>query len=90
MTLYTKNETDVTGVNRLFKEAASTYDRKIIQYCDEPIVSIDIKNSPYSCVFDSEMTSVIDGNLVKLIGWYDNERGYSNRLMDLMKKISAL
>ena len=90
MTLYTKKATDYQEINRIFKEAAKDYDHQILQYCDEPIVSIDIKNSPYSCVFDSDMSSVIDGNLVKLIGWYDNERGYSNRLMDLMKKMSAL
>ena len=90
MTLYTDQKTNAKEINRLFKEAAHTYYRKIIQYCDEPIVSIDIRNSRYSCVFDSEMTYVIDGNLVKLIGWYDNERGYSHRLIDLIKKMSAL
>ena len=90
MTLYTKQKTDAQQVNQLFREVVQKYSYRIISYCDEPIVSIDIKGSPYSCLFDSEMTSVIDGNLVKLIGWYDNERGYSHRLIDLMKTMYAL
>ncbi|MDR9400418.1 MAG: type I glyceraldehyde-3-phosphate dehydrogenase [Psychroflexus sp.] len=89
MTLYTKQKTNQHEVNQLFKEAAQRSPWKILRYCDDPIVSIDIKNSPYSCIFDSEMTSVIDGNLIKLLGWYDNERGYSNRLIDLMLKMHS-
>jgi len=89
MTIYTKEKTNLKEINQIFKDASQKYEHQILKYSDEPIVSIDIKNSPYSCVFDSEMTSVIDGNLLKLIGWYDNEMGYSNRLLDLMKKISA-
>jgi glyceraldehyde 3-phosphate dehydrogenase len=54
-----------------------------MEYTEDPIVSIDIIGNPHSCIFDSELTSVI-GNMVKTVGWYDNEAGYSNRLVDLV------
>lgn len=84
MTLYVKEKTSIEEINSLFKTAAETNLKGILSYTVDPIVSIDIVGSPYSCVFDSLMTSVIGGNLVKLIGWYDNERGYSNRIIDLI------
>ena len=56
----------------------------ILRYTDEPLVSTDIVHSPYSSIFDSELTMVMDGTLVKVIAWYDNEWGYSNRLVDLV------
>ena len=58
----------------------------ILQYSDEPLVSTDIQNSPYSCIFDSGLTMVA-GNVVKVFGWYDNEWGYSCRLVDLMTRL---
>ncbi|MCG9970849.1 type I glyceraldehyde-3-phosphate dehydrogenase [Christiangramia crocea] len=88
MTLNVEKETSITEVNNLFKEAAQNSMKGIIQYTDDPIVSVDILDSPYSCIFDAQMTSVIDGKLIKLIGWYDNEIGYSNRLIDLISLIS--
>lgn len=88
MTLNVKKKTSIEEINDLFKKASETDYKGIIQYQDDPIVSRDILGNPYSCVFDEEMTSVIDGHLVKLIGWYDNERGYSNRLIDLIMKIA--
>src|SRR5699024_4836972 len=86
MTLNVKKETSIAEINTLFKRAAEKEFKGIVQYMEDPIVSVDIVGSPYSCVFDQGMTSVIGGHLVKLIGWYDNERGYSNRLIDLIVK----
>ena len=63
------------------------YMKNILGYIDAPIVSVDIIGNKYSCVFDSQLTSVI-GKMVKVVGWYDNEMGYSNRLIDLVEKIS--
>ncbi|SDG75347.1 type I glyceraldehyde-3-phosphate dehydrogenase [Psychroflexus sediminis] len=87
MTLNVRKSTSIEEVNALFKKASETHLKDILQYSEIPLVSIDIVGNPYSCVFDAEMTSVIGGNLIKLIGWYDNERGYSNRLMDLILKM---
>ena len=59
----------------------------ILSYIEDPIVSVDIIGNKNSCVFDSKLTSVI-GKMVKVVGWYDNEVGYSNRLIDLIEKIN--
>ncbi|SEM99442.1 glyceraldehyde 3-phosphate dehydrogenase [bacterium A37T11] len=75
----------VTMINTAFKSAAEKELKGILQYTEDPIVSVDIINSPYSCVFDSLLTSVV-GDLVKVVGWYDNEFGYSNRLVDLLER----
>jgi len=73
-------------VNAAFKKASETHMKGIIQYVDDPIVSIDIVDNQHSCIFDSLLTSVLDG-MVKVVGWYDNEIGYSNRLADLIGKM---
>lgn len=73
-------------INAVFKEAAASSLSGVLAYTDEPIVSVDIIGNSSSCVFDSEFTSVV-GNLVKIIGWYDNEYGYSCRLADLIVKV---
>src|SRR3954451_19181560 len=76
-------EVDVDEVNAAFREAASSGPlAKVIEYSDEPIVSSDIVGSPASCTFDAPLTMAM-GNLVKVLGWYDNEWGYSNRLVDI-------
>lgn len=75
--------TTINEINTTFKEAATGKFKHILAYTEDPIVSVDINSSPYSCTFDAQMTSVI-GNMVKIIGWYDNETGYSNRLVDLI------
>jgi glyceraldehyde 3-phosphate dehydrogenase len=81
-------ETDVDRVNELFRSHADTGDLEgILQYSDEPLVSTDIVHSPYSSIFDSDLT-MVNGNLVKVFGWYDNEWGYSCRLVDLVAKIA--
>ncbi|MFC1544854.1 type I glyceraldehyde-3-phosphate dehydrogenase [Gemmatimonadota bacterium] len=77
----------VEEINAAMKAAAEGNLKGVLSYCDEPIVSIDIVGDPASCVFDSLCTTVI-GDLVKVFGWYDNEWGYSNRCIDLMKKMA--
>lgn len=79
---------DVTKeeVNAAMKEAAQGAMKGILEYCTDPIVSIDIVGNLHSCIFDAALTSV-NGNLVKVMGWYDNEAGYSQRVCDLVAKI---
>lgn len=81
-------EVSVEEVNEAFREAASASLRGIVQYAEEPLVSSDIVGNPHSCVFDSELTMAMGRN-VKVFGWYDNEWGYSRRLVDLVEKIAA-
>ena len=73
-------------INVAFKLASETSLKGILEYTEDPIVSIDVIGNPHSVLYDSEFTSVV-GNLVKIIGWYDNEWGYSNRLIDLAIKM---
>lgn len=70
-------------VNAAFQKAAEGELKGILEYTEDPIVSSDIVNAPASCTFDSSLTMVQEGKNVKVIGWYDNEWGYSNRLVDL-------
>jgi len=88
MTLNVHRPTTIEEVNSVFEEASRTYLKNYLSYTEEPLVSIDIVGNPYSCIFDSQMTSVIGGDLIKLIGWYDNEVGYSSRLVDLISFVS--
>ncbi|MDT0686114.1 type I glyceraldehyde-3-phosphate dehydrogenase [Autumnicola psychrophila] len=88
MTLNIKKETTIQQVNEVFRAASETNLKGILNYTEDPIVSVDILGNSASCVFDSQMTSVIGGKMVKLIGWYDNETGYSNRLLDLIAMIN--
>ena len=75
-------------VNAAFAERADTGSLEgILAYTEDPIVSSDIIKTPYSAVFDSELTAVIDDTLVKVVAWYDNEWGYSNRLVDLVQRL---
>ena len=78
-----KREATVDSVNAAMKKAADGRMKGILQYMDEPLVSTDFVNSTYSAVFDALSTFVIDGNMVKVCGWYDNESGYSARMADL-------
>lgn len=87
ITLNVKETVSIQDINNAFKEAAKKDYKGIIEYTEDPIVSIDIVGNTHSCIFDSEMTSVI-GNMVKIIGWYDNETGYSQRIIDLIFKVS--
>lgn len=87
ITFNVKKETSIEEINSAFKKASETNLKGILSYTEDPIVSVDVIDNPYSCTFDSLMTSVI-GKMVKVVGWYDNEIGYSNRLIDLMLYIS--
>lgn len=73
-------------INEVFKNASETSLKNILEFSDEPLVSADIIGNPSSCIFDSQLTSVFQ-NMVKLIGWYDNEAGYSHRIADLVETI---
>jgi glyceraldehyde 3-phosphate dehydrogenase len=82
--------TSVEEVNQAFAERADTGPLEgILQYTEDPIVSTDIVTSPYSSIFDAGLTMVIDERLVKTVSWYDNEWGYSNRLIDLAERVLA-
>jgi len=87
ITLNVKRAVTIENINEAFKEASETNLKGILQYTKDPIVSVDIIGNRHSCIFDSEMTSVI-GKMVKIIGWYDNEIGYSARIVDLITHIS--
>jgi len=83
--ILTKTPT-VKEINAAFKTASETTMKGILEYTEDPIVSVDIVGNTNSCIFDSELTTVV-GEMVKVVGWYDNEIGYSNRLVDLVAKI---
>ncbi len=77
-------------INAAIKEAAEGPMKGVLQYVDEPIVSIDIIDNTHSSIFDSLLTQVMDGNFVKVVSWYDNEKGYSTRVGDLAAKLATL
>jgi len=79
----------VEEINAAFKQAALGPMENILEYTEDPIVSTDLLGNPHSCIFDAQLTSVV-GGLVKVVGWYDNEMGYSSRLVDLAQRISEL
>jgi len=84
-----KNKTTIAQINLAFKQAAEGKLKSILEYTEDPIVSVDVIDNPHSCIFDAQLTSII-GDMVKVVGWYDNEAGYSNRLVDLVEKIEKL
>ncbi len=81
-----KSPTTKENINAAFKRAAENEMSRIVAYTEDPIVSVDILDDPHSCIFDAQLTSIV-GDLVKVVGWYDNESGYSARLVDLVQKI---
>ena len=87
ITFNVKNTVSIETINNAFKVASENHYKGILEYTEDPIVSIDIVGNTHSCIFDAGMTSVI-GNMVKIIGWYDNETGYSKRIIDLMCNLS--
>ena len=87
LTFVPSKATTVDEVNAAVKAAADGPMKGILSYTEDPIVSTDIVTDPHSSIFDSLLTSVIDGELVKVISWYDNEWGYSNRLVDVVQKV---
>ncbi len=89
MNFVVKEDISIETINSAFKKAAEGELKGILQYMEDPIVSIDIINNSHSSIFDAELTSVV-GKMVKVVGWYDNEYGYSNRLVDLVMKLKEL
>lgn len=81
-----KREVTKDEVNQALKVASETYMKGIIEYCTDPVVSSDIVGNLHSCIFDAALTSV-NGNMVKIMGWYDNEAGYSERVCNLVAKV---
>jgi glyceraldehyde 3-phosphate dehydrogenase len=86
LTVVLKKEATAAEINAAMKAAAEGPMKGVLEYCEEPIVSIDIVGNPHSCIFDAELTSV-NGTLAKVVGWYDNEAGYSNRAADLIARL---
>jgi glyceraldehyde 3-phosphate dehydrogenase len=86
LTVILKKEVKKEDINAAMKAAGNGAMKGILQYTEDPIVSIDIVGNPHSCVFDAELTSV-NGTFAKVVGWYDNEAGYSHRVADLIDKI---
>jgi len=88
LTVECARETSVEEVNSAFAQAAASGPMEgILRHTEDPIVSSDIIGSPYSAIFDSLLTSVLDGTMAKVIAWYDNEWGYSNRLLDVVQRV---
>jgi glyceraldehyde 3-phosphate dehydrogenase len=87
ITFNVKREVSIDEINLAFKKAAETNLKGILEYTEDPIVSVDVIGNQNSCVFDAQLTSVID-KMVKIVGWYDNEIGYSSRIIDLISFVS--
>lgn len=86
LTVIVGKTTTKDEVNAVFKQASETSLKGILEYSNEPLVSSDIVGNPHSCIFDSMLT-MAQGNTIKVVGWYDNEWGYSNRIVDLLLKV---
>ena len=84
LTIVAGRDTSVEEINEAVKAASGN---GILRWTDDPIVSSDIVKDPHSSIFDSQLTAVLQGNLVKVVTWYDNEWGYSNRVVDLAQKV---
>ena len=87
ITCVVKKPATVEAINTIFKSASENELKGILEYTNEPIVSVDVIGNNHSCIFDSQLTSVL-GRMVKVVGWYDNESGYSTRLVDLIHYIT--
>ncbi|HEX8714309.1 MAG TPA: type I glyceraldehyde-3-phosphate dehydrogenase, partial [Solirubrobacteraceae bacterium] len=88
LTVECERETSVEEVNAALKAAAESGPLAgILKYTEDPIVSTDIVQSPFSSIVDAKLTSVLDGTMLKVVAWYDNEWGYSNRVVDLVQKV---
>lgn len=82
-----KQPESVDQINNAFKIASETILKNILEYTEDPIVSVDVLDNPHSCIFDAQLTSIV-GGMIKVVGWYDNEYGYSSRLTDIIDKIA--
>ena len=88
ITLHVNKNLSIEQINEAFKKAAQGKYKGILEYTEDPIVSIDIVGNTHSCIFDAQMTSTI-GDMVKIIGWYDTETGYSSRIINLIRDLST-
>lgn len=86
ITCYVNRDVSVEEINEAFKKASENELKGILEYTEDPIVSIDVVGNSHSCLFDAQLTSVLD-RMVKVVGWYDNEIGYSSRIINLIEKI---
>jgi glyceraldehyde 3-phosphate dehydrogenase len=84
-----EKQTSAEEINAAMKEASEGALKGILQYCDEPLVSIDFQGNPHSSILDADNTKVMEGDFAKILAWYDNEWGYSNRVVDLALKIGG-
>jgi glyceraldehyde 3-phosphate dehydrogenase len=84
-----EKEVSVDSINEAMKKAAETTHKGIIEYCEDPVVSVDIIGNPHSSIFDSQLTMTIGSNLFKVVSWYDNEWGYSKRCIDLIVRMAG-
>ena len=89
LTCELKTPATIEGVNEAFKKAAAGPMGKYLQYSEEELVSKDFNGNPKSCIYDAPLTKVVEGNVVKVFGWYDNEWGYSNRVVDLIEFVAS-
>lgn len=89
ITCYVKKELSAEEINKAFKKSSENELKHILEYTEDPIVSVDVLNNPHSCLFDAQLTTVL-GRMVKVVGWYDNEIGYSSRLIDLIYLLKEL
>ncbi len=90
LTFTASRKVTVEEVNAAMLEAANGAYKGIVEYTTDPIVSSDIIGNPHSCIFDASWTHVIDGTLVKVLAWYDNEWGYSQRTADVLKLVAGM
>jgi glyceraldehyde 3-phosphate dehydrogenase len=89
LTVQLKKAVTADDINKAMKAAADGPMKNVLQYDTEPTVSIDYNDNPHSAIYDSTQTSIIDGTFVKVFAWYDNEWGYSNRMVDVAKFLVA-
>jgi glyceraldehyde 3-phosphate dehydrogenase len=89
LTVEVEKGTSIAEVNAAFKAAAEGPLKNILQFCEEELVSVDFVGNPHSCIVDAKNTNVIDGTMVKVSGWYDNEWGYACRCVDLLQYVGA-
>ncbi len=90
LTIIVKGNPSVDEINHAFKSAAKGTLKGILEYTEDPIVSKDIVGNGHSCIFDAELTSIVGTNMIRLVGWYDNEAGYASRCVDLMLQLNKI
>ncbi len=90
ITFLAKKDTTIEAINKVLIKAAHSTHKGIISYTNEELVSSDFIGDPHSCIVDLKLTNVVDGNLCKVVAWYDNEWGYSNRLIEMVQKVGAM